>query len=215
MEHTVDAVADAELRLLRLDVNVGRALTIGFGDDLVHEADDRGLLAHLVDVDLRHRAELFADVVTAVLKHLLNRLGADAVELLHGLLDLFLRRKDRLDADARDEPKPVRRLRVERIGRDNRQRIGVNAERQHVELRDGGRRQFLQGVRIRILLLEINALKPQHLADGEKEILLLHAAELDGRFRQTHAGIRRPLGGNALQRPARIDAGRAEDDRGQ
>ena len=40
VKHAVDAVANAQLGLLRLDVDIGRALPVGFGDDLVDEADD-------------------------------------------------------------------------------------------------------------------------------------------------------------------------------
>ena len=91
VEHAVDAVAYPELRLLRLDVDIGRSLSVGFGDDLVYELDDRRLFAHLVDVDLRHCADVFVDGIAAVLDHLLDRVRADAVVFLYGILDFFLR----------------------------------------------------------------------------------------------------------------------------
>ena len=115
VEHAVDAVADSEFRLLRLDVDIGRALAVGFSDDLVYELDDRRLFAHLVDVDLRHRADIFVDGIATVLDHLLDRVRADAVILLYGLLDFFLRGERGLYRAARDEPEAVSRGSVERV----------------------------------------------------------------------------------------------------
>ena len=43
-QHAVDAEADAQLATRRLDVEVGRAVMDGPGDDLVDEADDRSLV---------------------------------------------------------------------------------------------------------------------------------------------------------------------------
>ena len=53
VQHAVDAVADLELVLERLDVDVGRALLDGAVDEHVHQPDDRRLarqVAEVVDV---------------------------------------------------------------------------------------------------------------------------------------------------------------------
>src|SRR3954462_4675221 len=50
-EHAVHAVADAEVLLVRLDVDVGGALLDGVGEDQVHELDDRSVGGRLLQVD--------------------------------------------------------------------------------------------------------------------------------------------------------------------
>ncbi len=50
-EHAVDAVAHAELLLVRLDVDVARALLDGVEEDHVDEADDRRVLAGLLELE--------------------------------------------------------------------------------------------------------------------------------------------------------------------
>ena len=159
VEHAVDAVADSKFRLLRLDVDIGRALAVGFGDDLVYELDDRRLFAHLVDVDLRHRADVFVDGIAAVLDHLLDRVRADAVVFLYGLLDFFLRGERGLYRTARDEAQAVSRRGIERIGGDDCKRSAVGLEREDVVLVDCRRGKFSKRVRVRLLALEIDRLK--------------------------------------------------------
>ena len=45
LEHAVDAVADAHVLVVGLEVDVGGAALDGLRDDLVDELDDRGVLA--------------------------------------------------------------------------------------------------------------------------------------------------------------------------
>ena len=153
VEHAVDAVADSKLRLLRLDVDIGRALAVCFGDDLVYELDDRRLFAHLVDVDLRHCADVFVDGIAAVLDHLLDRVRAYAVVFLYGILDFFLRGERGLYRAARDEPEAVRRGGIERVGGDDCKRSAVGLEREDVVLVDCRRGEFSKRVRVRLLAL--------------------------------------------------------------
>ena len=143
----------ASLRLLRLDVDIGRALAVGFGDDLVYELDDRRFFAHLVDVDLRHCADVFVDGIAAVLDHLLDRVRADAVVFLYGLLDFFLRGERGLYRAARDEPEAVRRGGIERVGGDDCKRSAVGLERKDVVLVDCRRGESRERVRVRLLAL--------------------------------------------------------------
>ena len=51
LEHAVDAEADAQLAALGREVDVGRALLDGLGDDAVDELDDRGVVGGLAEVD--------------------------------------------------------------------------------------------------------------------------------------------------------------------
>ncbi len=52
VENAVNPIADAQFLFHRFDMDVGGALAVGLGDDLVDETDDRGILPHLADVDL-------------------------------------------------------------------------------------------------------------------------------------------------------------------
>ena len=49
VQDAVNAVADAQLVLRRLEVDVRRAVLVGFPDDLVDELDDAGFLVALGD----------------------------------------------------------------------------------------------------------------------------------------------------------------------
>ena len=53
MQNAVDAVANAQIVLERLDVNVGRPLMDGFANDLVNELHDRGFRVVGVQVGAR------------------------------------------------------------------------------------------------------------------------------------------------------------------
>ena len=211
VQHAVDAVADAQLRLLRLDVDVRRALAIGLGDDPVHELDDGGLLALGPHVDLRDGALLVVHRVAAVLDHLLDRVRAHAVELLDRLVDLLRGREDRLHRTVRREAQAVPRHRRERVAHGHRELAAVEPERHRVVLVDGARRQFLKHVRTRLHLLKVNVGEAKEVADFLEELRLLHAAELDRRLRKSHVGVRLALRGNAGESLVGIEAGRLED----
>ena len=72
-EQAVNAVADAELALLRLEVDVGGGVGDGLADDVAHEAHDGGVLVdRLVGArQILGRGELLAGILEAA--------GADAV----------------------------------------------------------------------------------------------------------------------------------------
>ena len=66
VEHAVDAVADAHLVLVRLEVDVGGAAVDGLGDHALDELDDRRVLAAGAEVDgLRRRGRRAAPAAAA------------------------------------------------------------------------------------------------------------------------------------------------------
>ena len=67
--------------------------------------------------------------VAPVLDHLLDRIGANAVILLYGLLNALPGGKRRLDGPAGYEPKPVGGLCIERIARNDGQNPIGDSER--------------------------------------------------------------------------------------
>ena len=79
MQHAVDAVADAQVVLERLDVNIGRALLERGAHDLVDEADHGRLGVFLVeDVDFLLQVERRV-VDVAALQDRVEGFRADAV----------------------------------------------------------------------------------------------------------------------------------------
>src|SRR5690606_14836891 len=69
----VDAVANDDFFLPRLDVDVGRAQVVGVLDDAVGQLDDR--------------AGVFADIARAVLPAALDRFGELGAELVHHVVE--------------------------------------------------------------------------------------------------------------------------------
>ena len=98
VEHAVDAVADAEVLLVGLDVDVGGALLDGVEQDEVDELDDRrvvGGLREVVDVlVLRLLGELDVAVVE-VADDLVERGALGRVVALDRLADGHLARRPR------------------------------------------------------------------------------------------------------------------------
>jgi hypothetical protein len=84
VQDAVNAVADAEFILLRLEMDVRRAVFERFPDNLVHELDDAGLLVafgdFLVVGDFQLHRLGFA--------HFIQGFGADAVVFLQGFFDV-------------------------------------------------------------------------------------------------------------------------------
>ena len=118
VQDAVDAVADAQLVLRRLEMNVRRAVLEGLPDDLVDELDDAGFLVALGDF-LVLADQQFERLV---LGHLVERFGADAVVLLERLLDFDLGGQGKLHRAAGVEPHRVEHRRVERVAHRHLQR---------------------------------------------------------------------------------------------
>ena len=106
VQDAVDAVADPEGLLVRLDVDVRGPLLDGVGEDQVHQLDDRGILGRLPqlgDVDVVVPLPEGLDVlVVEVLHDVLDHAGR-VVVLVDGVLDGGLRRHHRLHLEAGHE----------------------------------------------------------------------------------------------------------------
>src|SRR5208337_4869761 len=99
LQHAVNPVADAQLVLKRLQMNVRSAQFDGVGEDLVDKFDDGGVLGRVFEVGvllpgfidhLQRR-----DVVEGV-----NRIGADAEVPFYFAPDRFGRGENRFDSQA-------------------------------------------------------------------------------------------------------------------
>src|ERR1043166_5425050 len=111
VQDAVNAVADAQLILRRLEMDVGRAVLVGFPDHLVDEFDDAGFLVALGDflvfADEQFQRLVFGQFIQSFCAH--------AVILLERLLDFDLGRQGKLDRAARVEPHRVEHGCVEGI----------------------------------------------------------------------------------------------------
>ncbi len=155
VEQAVDAVADAQLLLVRLDVDVAGALLDRRHQDDVHQLDDRRLLALLGEHLGADLLELLEDLDVAGVaedRHVLERLAGDlegarrrrgaaagglAVVPRDRLDDRGLGRDDRLDVVARHELDVVHGEHVGRVGHRDRQRGAGARERDDLVLLRG------------------------------------------------------------------------------
>ena len=87
-EHAVDAVAQAELVLERLDVHVGRAHLDRLGQHLVDEADDRRVLGGVASSRSVSSSSSRTWSSPRVGVERLERVGADAEQVLQHAVDL-------------------------------------------------------------------------------------------------------------------------------
>ena len=99
LQHAVNAVADAEFVLERLEVDVRGAQLDGVAQHLVDEADDGGVLGCGVQVGVL-LAMVLHDLKGAVLAQGAQSIRAHAQALLHLALDGFAGRQHRLEGQA-------------------------------------------------------------------------------------------------------------------
>ena len=89
MQNAVHAVADAELVLRRLEVNIRRPILERLPNDLVYELDHTGVLIALGDFLVLIEENI--ERILVVILQLLECLGTDAVNFLERLFDLAAR----------------------------------------------------------------------------------------------------------------------------
>ena len=136
VERAVHAVADLELGLERLEMNVAGAVLDRLEQDQVHEADDRGLVGqarhHRRVVGDRHLADFLGDLLVRaqLLEDVGDALVLLGVELLDGLLDLRRVGHHQLDVLLDDEAQLVDAAGVQRVHQGDLQRGIRQAHRQ-------------------------------------------------------------------------------------
>ena len=128
LERAVDAVADGEAVLARLDMDVRRAHLDGARDELVGEADDRRAARHVLEaLDIA----LCVDGLRLRARRLL-RCARRGIEPLVRRLDVAQGGDARLDALLRAQLDGADRHLVERIGHRQGHRLRPVGERQHL-----------------------------------------------------------------------------------
>ncbi len=123
-EHAVDSEPDAQVVFLRLDVDVGGAVSDGLLDDVVHELDGRRLA-----LNRRESGEiLIGDLIRA--EEQVRFLGLRlAIVLLDGRENVVLGRDRRLDVVARDDAQVVERENVLGVGHRDDELVVANLDR--------------------------------------------------------------------------------------
>src|SRR5262249_54181979 len=132
VQHAVDAVADLELVLERLDVDVGGTLLDGPVDDEVDHADDRrlaGQIAQVIDVLLvvGEELEVALSAITAAVPALARALAVGALERLQ---HVALARQARLDLEPGRHLQALQRVVVARVGHGDGQGAVLLGQRQ-------------------------------------------------------------------------------------
>ena len=111
VQDAVNAVADPQFVLRRLEMDVRRAVFKGLPDDLVDKFDDAGFLVALGDFLVLAHEEFEG----FILGHFVQGFRADAVILFEGLVEFRLGRERELDRDAGVEPDGVHHGGVKRV----------------------------------------------------------------------------------------------------
>ena len=195
VEEAVDAVADAQLGLHRLEMDVGRALLVGLRDDLVHEADDRRLLTHRAQVDLGD-VGVGIDLHPSVLEHLLEGVRADAVVLAGCLADILAGAKREADRAIDGEAQAVGHPRVEGVVRRDREHAVSVCHRHDRILEGGARGKALDERRVGLGARQLRVGKAEQRREPAQEVLLADAVRLADKIDYARAFVVR--GGERL-----------------
>ena len=188
-QHAVDAVADAHVAVLRLEVDVGDAAVDRLGDEAVHELDDRGVLARGAEVD---RPFLLADVVQRPRVGVrpgrggvgdLDLLLVVEVEQHGGVLGVLEALEEPLDVLARGhrgahlvaghDRDVVDREHVRGVGHRDQQRAFGDERHGHglVPL-DRGRGDQLGRVGVDLVVADRDVVEPEALRDRARELVV-------------------------------------------
>ena len=119
LEDAVDAVPDPELVLEGLEMDVRGAEIDRVFQDLVDEANDRGVFGRVIEIRVADSGVVVEDLQAAGFVEGVDRVGADAQALLQFPLHDLRRREHRPEAEPRERPQAVQPLgREQPAGRD-------------------------------------------------------------------------------------------------
>jgi hypothetical protein len=128
LQHTVDAVANAQFVFEGFEVNVRRAQLDGVAQHLIDEANDRRVLGGVVEV--RVFLVFIDDLERRFFFERADGVSADAEALLHFALDDFARREHRLELQTGERLEGVESLRREEAARGDFHRAVHSAQRE-------------------------------------------------------------------------------------
>ncbi len=191
-EHAVDAVAHPELLLVRLDVDVARALLDGVEQHHVDQADDRRVLAGLLELEEVGRVVLVAgelDLGLVETGHDLVVRGPRVVVLLDRRVDRGLARDDRLDVVAGEKLQVVDRVEVRRVGHRDDERVARSRDREHLVPLARLLGHELEHVGIDLVLFEVDGGDAVLLAEKAGDLVVADVPELRERVAEVVARL--------------------------
>ena len=200
-QHAVDAVADAEARLHRLEVDVGGAGDERAHDDLRAELDDRGVLfVRLGAAELVLQAHRLVGGGVLLLR--LVRID-DAQEARHfvvhvlvgvehpeGRVNLLDRGDDAFDVLAEHRAQRVERLEIERVGHRHGERAVLLVEGHDLELarQIAGQQRALRVAHLG--LRDVHELHAEGVRDGAEHVVFGDVVALQERVPRRFTGLR-------------------------
>ena len=135
LQHAVDAVAQAQPLLQRLEMNIARAHPVRLEDHEIDQADDVGVV-HLAPGASSSLAFPDDQVVRAIADQAADHVGGAAVVALDRGMDFLGRRHDRIDLETQFLAQRVDRVEVERIGQRDAQMVALDRQRHDAEAMD-------------------------------------------------------------------------------
>ncbi len=194
LERAVDPVADPDLLLVRLDVDVADALHHGVGEEPVDELDDRRrihLLLQRRDVDvfvlLLHELEVVLHEVPEQIAHVL--LIGRTVVILEVLTERVLADDHRLDVEARLEAHDIDGLVVGGVGHRHGQRPPDLSQREHQMLVGDLAVDQRVDLLVDLDLLQVDRRKTVLLGEHPSELFLIDESEVDEGVADTGAAV--------------------------
>src|SRR6478672_124685 len=171
VQDSIDPIANTQIVLQRLDVNIGGALDNRFTDDLVDEFDDRSF--RIVRVEVGAGLQLLQWFESAIsLENFIKRFRAHAVERFHNPQQLGPRHQHPLRLFLQKLRHELAAGGIEKIvGRENN-RIVLFRDRQNVMLKNKSRRQNREGLAINGLGIERNDRDAEEISNGSEKSLL-------------------------------------------
>jgi hypothetical protein len=191
VQHAIDAVADADLLFVRLEVDVRCALLDRAQQDRVAQANDRRVFGELLEIDAVafevFLGELDLFLVEALHDLVVGDLGFLRVIALDGFRDGGFGRDDRLDVVAGREFDVVDGVQVRRIGHRHDERAAGPRHRDDLVALAHLLGDELQHLDVDLVLFQIDGLNLVLLAQEIGDLLVRDEAHLGERVAETRA----------------------------
>ena len=203
LEHAVDAEADEQAVLLRLDVNVARAILGGLEDDRVDEPHERRVGDAVVDV------EVVLDLDDLQLTEVDPRAGSERFARASKALDLRVQVITRSDGELDREPRRKSQLvdacDVRRIGDRDPKSVPFEPVRKRFGPLEHGKRDLLDGFRRDLLGQDLDEREMVARSERARDADARREPFVDQRLRQrasarATAGRSEPVAGDETER---------------
>ncbi len=172
--HAVDAVADEQLAVLGIEVDVGGAVADRLRDDRAHEPDGWAVVGGLLERGLKRRVLLLGLGLLVVDE------VAEAAAAGQQRVEAVARDDDRDDVAVRQHRDVVGREQVARVGhRDDQRAVLAEADRDCVEALHRGLGDGVQRREVGLDGLEVDELQPEALGDRDAELVVAQPVALE------------------------------------